>query len=1236
MDVRTGTGGSRPSRRAATRVCCRGTSPVRQGWLALLLASLVPLLQERADAYPMPPDFYELSGEYVSWHIPWAKPLDGGPIKALVVAPRGAQRETLELAQRLELDYTYVLALTPTELGWSSKSSSYAPADGASNTDVLAELSAKLEADYDVIIIGHLDWNVFPSRLLYAILKKVRDGTGLVYAHSSFGRVKWLNVALEKARKDPEATARVAAAVPFAAIPGVDASGAEDVLTCARLGEGRIVTLDYPGKRPRFQFLTPLVSDEVESFADGHYEYAMSLVVRSVIWSAGREPDWRIDAWGSNGAVFPRSALPGRNLRAVLVGASPAHELEAEMTVRTADGTPVLSQAVAVTEFRDRAEIEMPLAALPRGRYFADLQLRRDGRNIDWSTTFFDVTTEVDIASVETDRTWYETGQTVSAEVTLSTPLPRARVRLRVDLVDSLGRLLATQRLKPERGTRRAACRFELHDPLTITAVVRAVLSEDDDILAEKEQAVSIVRREWDDFRFCVWTAGTNFSEKVRRIMFTQLRRAGVDTFTNSSTSEVNARRSAQLGFHGIPYMTRYSYSGSELVRKPCLTEPTFLKQHLQGLRDVARVQRPYDPLGYTLGDECFLARGRTDVCFSPSCIADLREWLKTEYASVGELNQSWGTTYASFAEAEPITLADAKAQGQIPRWVDHRRHMEHVYARMMARAREAIKEEDPNARVGFDGPFNTVSCSGNDWWRLMQEFDLCNVYFHEPDEWEAVRSFAKPGTLLGLWYGGYTNQRNEDYSRFFPWRAVLNGFNSVWWYAVYHGLAACPMDALTPSMTWYGYFAASVQEVQELKAGVGKALMHAERLHDGIAVHYSQSSLHAASAYEGTGNLHQTWRQWYALLEDMGLQYECLSYARIEAEGVDASEYRVLVLPYSQAVSPREAEAVRQFVASGGTVVADLRPGLADQHGKLVTPGLLDDVFGVRRRSGGMKLNAGVDATLVAAIGAAAANTALRGLTVDPEVEPNGASHLGSADATPILLTHRFGKGRALLLNFSLSGYNAARATAEARTYWSVLLGLLAEAGVEPRARVNGADGPLHKLESVFFHDGSVEYLGFLKYRTGPDDGTISAQVTLGRTAHTYDVRSGRYLGHVDQFTTDFQPDRGKLYARLPYAVRELTVRPNKPKARAGDTVELQLGLATDGGVRPGRHWVHLEVSGPDGVTRPHYSRNVAMTDGKGRATVPLALNDATGIWRADVRDVASGAKSRTTFAVR
>ena len=59
--------------------------------------------------YIYPPRHNEVGLDYVTPHIPWGRPLVGGPVKALVIANRYDHRQTVELAQRLSLDYETVM-----------------------------------------------------------------------------------------------------------------------------------------------------------------------------------------------------------------------------------------------------------------------------------------------------------------------------------------------------------------------------------------------------------------------------------------------------------------------------------------------------------------------------------------------------------------------------------------------------------------------------------------------------------------------------------------------------------------------------------------------------------------------------------------------------------------------------------------------------------------------------------------------------------------------------------------------------------------------------------------------------------------------------------------------------------------------------------------------------------------------------------------------------------------------
>ncbi len=1189
---------------------------------ALISAILLGCIAAAA-AYEMSEPFYTLTEDYVSPHIAWAKPYASGKIRALFVVPRGTAREVIEVAERLDLDYDYVMTLSDTELGWTSSSSHYALAEGISREDMIAELREKLAGDYDVIITGHINWNMFPLDLLYTMMEKVHNGTGLVHSYSAIGRNDIMNRVFAK----PEVEAPfVTAGVPWQALPVWGELGIDSVVETRQFHDGRMVLLNHGPNKPRFLFLTPTPAADDTSYRELHYEYYQSLALKAILWAARREPPVTIEEIGVGGETIARAELPRTALTATLSGATGG--LTALLRVQDEDKRLFAEEQKPVSG----SEVSFALPTVPAGNYFADLSLRSEHGVENWGSAAFAVTSTPGIASLTLDNPQAMPGEVVTAAVGISGRVAGGS-ELELTATDNLGRVIARKFQALGAGQTEASVPFRVSNPLALSADVTVrLMAGGAEVDHETAWLYTPINRTRGSFVHAVWSADANGNEFTRRLMLRQMQAMGVQMFTNSSINPERNAWSARNNFDTIPYSTRYSYSDSDLVRKPCLTDPAFLETHLEKLRTDAEGLGPYRPRAYTLGDECFLARGQVDVCFSESCVADLREWLRGEYDSIADLNASWGTNYASFEEAEPITQADAREADQPARWVDHRRHMEFVYARMMGRAREAIREADPDAEVGFDGPFDTSSFSGNDWWQLMQNFDMCTLYWR-PEEWEPVRSFADDDDLLGVWYGGYFEHRNEDAERLWPWRAILNGYNSVWWYAVYHGLSTCPMDAVTPSMTVYDPFRWASEEIAELQAGSANALMAAERLNDGIAVHYSQPSLHVSSWDPTWGRLDRIWVQTYRLLEDMGLQYDCYAYAQLEERGIDPEQYPVFLMPASRAVSPAEAQAIRDYVNAGGTVIADVAPGTHDQHGKPVSPGMLDDLFGITRAEGEPQLT-GQTGEVTALL---RHRIELPDLDVDPQVQANGATALGEAGGAPIVLVNEVGQGRAILLNYGFPAADRARLEPAALAHWEVLRALMAMADVTPPVSVTADDEPLRALEMVRYADGPAQYVGFLKWRTGQEEPARAATVDAREAMHTWDMRTGEYLGNVREWQSEFVPSRGMLFGRLPYMVNGVSVAITRGTQEANEreqqlivAASIKIDADTDA---PGRQWVNVRVTGPDGVERKHYARNVSVTGGVATTYVPMALNDAPGKWTIEARDAISGQTGRASF---
>ena len=128
-----------------------------------------------------------LPGTWKTYHVKWLKPLSEGRLKVLFIIPFSSSREVVELAQRLDLDYTVIM-----NAGRSSWARGGGGGGGAAPTTLMGvEADAVLEEiasqrlnllfRYDVIVIGKVSWEVIPKKYRTLILKHVERGTGLTY-----------------------------------------------------------------------------------------------------------------------------------------------------------------------------------------------------------------------------------------------------------------------------------------------------------------------------------------------------------------------------------------------------------------------------------------------------------------------------------------------------------------------------------------------------------------------------------------------------------------------------------------------------------------------------------------------------------------------------------------------------------------------------------------------------------------------------------------------------------------------------------------------------------------------------------------------------------------------------------------------------------------------------------------------------------------------------------------------
>jgi beta-galactosidase len=1160
-----------------------------------------------------PTPYDEMTREVVTPHIPWARPLAGGPIRTLVVAPRWLQREVVELAQRLDMQYRTVPLAGADQVfdSWSMYLYDSYDVYGyvrKNKTDILADFSRKLAAEADCIVVSGVHARTIPDTMRQRLLDKVRSGSGLMLLGCAADL-------LAECKDDLQPADWAADVVPAEQLPRLDEMLQADrpLATAYRLGKGRVLVAHWAtARRHGRACFTPLLSHE-DPFVLDYYDYYHSLVASAMLWAAGRTMPVavEIDAEAGKLALHSQKELP--KVTVDVLADSPERGFR-----QRADTTRPLPAG--------RTEMELPALKPKTGSCLVSVRVLHEGKCLGWATGVRKQGEALPhIEAIDLAAEVFKPGEAVQGQVRLTGVPDDASVE--VELLDALSRRLAVQKIAPEGPA--AAINLPVGRPVSVLHEVRARLYQDGELLDQRVKSITVPQRDVQGFHFLAWTSADN--NAVGNYMMRQLARHGVDwidsvglTGADRLRAAVHGKNAARWNLKSIPYSTRiHSDRQEDRVRKPCLTNPGHMQPWAEGLTERAEGMAPYGPVAYTLGDENYLIRGTHDVCTSPTCLARFREELKSRYGSLEALNASWKTDHKAWDEIVPETLDDVKEKPEHwPRWADHRMYMDRVFTAAHAAGRDALRRGDPNARVGFDGVFSLTSYHGYNFYDLCRTCDLNQVYSSRFWQLEYIRCWHQDDSIRGAWYNRIGNRGRTAANRI-AWHLLLHQHNSSWYWTSYHCGPALLFPDLrpTPQLQW-------MQKTHaEIRGGIDKLLLSAERLHDGIAVHYSQPSVHAGTL-QGHNVASAQWG--FALaVEDLGMQYDMLSNQQIEEGALE--HYRALLLPGSTAISPAEAKEIKAFVRRGGLLIADRVPAVLDDHCRPLPQGQLDELFAVR---------SGTQVTAEAPEGGPV-EFSREGLSgklplalANSRFEAAGAVPWATAGEAQAVLVNNYEEGTAVLLNARIDGYDSLHATEESLPVLQLLGKLMESSAVRPRIEVDQHDTALGDCEVVVMADGAIRYVALLKEENCASPKPSRATVTLAEEAEVYDVRAAKYLGRTGAVDVTLQPGDPTVLACLPNKVESLALKvPERVAAGASVSVRAAREFASD---KPaGKHCLRFEWFAPDGSPAAHYTKTVLSKTNEASAVIDLALNDRPGTWKVLATDVATGTASEATIEV-
>ena len=1121
-----------------------------------------------------------LDPSVVTPHRSFANPAAGILPKMLVLGYGIGQREILELKQRVDYDFISLpmfndYTFKPFEKGHRDPAGGtlYSPAmtEEEYNKE-LEDILARLP-ECDAIMLCKLPFAKLPADVASKIMDRVNAGASFIVINYDGRSQNIPDVKLEETK----------IAFPTEAVPPL-----RNVLVQkGAYGNGKVMTIKYAndfGGDP-IENIAPMESDHPL-----FYDYCLAFVGKC-LWTMVCPERFCIAEVSGDGNVWI-PALPKEASTIVFEVADKYGQVVSSGTVNAAD------------------QLTLQLGKLPASARMLDVKvLDGDGKVIDFQCA--PVTEQAKLISkMSLEKECLFPDEPLAGEIAL---LEAVKGTLQLTVTDDYGRILVNSSSAIKGDSRKF--KFNLFHQNSHYASVAAKLYDADGALLDEARRDIFFNTsaEQSDFAFGMWSYSA-YRCRVNALWLRSMSDAGIDFLMETSLQHagkfrqyIAPRNCKRNGMNYAVYITRLvGNQWTDAGKCPY----GFWEQYqntgnvvddngvpFDGATNFLNVVKSTKDIGavfYNLGDENTLSLSNTDKgnCFCAACQRRFQEYLAKRYGTIAALNKEYGTEFADFSEVNAMDLEEAKATGQSARWVDHRLFMEEQFINWHLYKRDLIRSLDATSRVGLEGmTYPERSIGGFNFPKMLPHFEFCAPYLNTREA-HALKYLSKDNSLKSAWFGTYTGSMREQNMRQRTWKNLFSGLGGAfYWYSgiPYNTSSFTTSCISSPDLKLLSQFTSAAEEVATIKnTGVGQLLMNSKMANDGIWVHYSNNSLHTDTFSQDSAAWERSHKSFEMLLDSMAVGFEYASPEEIEAGIPDG--IRMLILPHSQAMSPAEVKAVRNFVARGGALVADYRPAVADGHGKFLEKSQLEDIFG-----GFEKLHA-----------------------------------------------KTYGNGMAIYLDDYLAAVPLQVQNGNVTGLQKGMYHLLAKAGVAPFARVTSPDGRIQ--DGTVFENGTDKYLCILAPRSddkdsdivsdGPEGATAALtsgnvfkrDILLSKPMYVHDMlNGGKCIGCVREFSVELKPALGHVYACTEFEVPAPQIKASSKKAEYGKPISFRFKDI---------HNVALfEVRNPAGEIV--YSRRVS--DGKeDSARFVPAFNDAEGLYTATIRNAIGAKETSCKFILK
>lgn len=1216
----------------------------------------------------------DFTTEIETSHYSWGEKLANGTINTFSISPVFDGRGIVELAQRLDIK------MDVSTIGRDPGAERYGYGDfykrrvaghGDSTSYNMAQnyILDKIyfDSDADVIIWpGIHSWDIYPKQIKKTVLKMVKEGTGLVFIYPrgtkenssawelsplkslkanqsllNTGRTKerlwWEEADLDMSEWKEKKPHYITRGVALDAFPWghmgaykyqsnggdvlIETQEGTPVLAVKKYGKGRVVALGYPEKG-----LLPLVENPWETGLNYPYwEYMWSLVSRSVVWASGKDSDTSIS-----------KVIKSKNgLDIALENLNEAGTVEVQITDDFGKVEDNISVKVKAKQIKLQVKFNKSLNG---GKHLVKVQLKGSKGIYDWYAMQFESEHNVNIVKINNQKDLLAVGDQVEATITLNSE-KKVKGTLVATLFDNYGRSVGSQKQEVSLDKKGSySISIGSKDILTnIGKLDIAFFVKENQVDHKTKQMFFQQPRIWDDYDITMYSFSPNPAAGAWEGVDKQLRALNVTTlaaYTLDNSRNANYKTQAQTRIQGVE-----SPDGGEdleyidnmvgnylktkdkylLVRKYGLNDSTYLHSVRDDLIKKIKEWKKYSPTAYYIFEEPAVTKYATafDLDFSETSLMAMRNWLKTQYASLDALNKQWGTKFKTWETVVPDDSFEARERGNFSSWGDHRTFMEVSWANLFKYVQEVVNENDPGGLVQLSGTQAAGSHNGYDYSRINPYVGQMNPY-NVDNQLEYLLAFNPDLKVSGkAGYGKMGKKVTYDYYN----NIFLNetGGSYIFW----------QLSCLNPDLTINRAGTDMKNGYDELlKRGIGRMIANYNPDNElKIAIHYSQPSIHGtwiADGFVQVGGYDTTSKTlvqynknrdgWVKSLHDLGYGFDFIAYGKIETGDLISKGYKIFILPMSYALSDKEVEEIKAFVKAGGILIADALPGVMDDHTKIRSQRALADVFGIKAKKYSV--------------------AEITTPTGESNLQLKGAKVLLKGKDKSEILYHKYGKGSAYLMNFLLDSYPEQKKKQTNDEALSKLKIPFQNENIESSISITKPNGDPEKgVEKYGFtiDNESTHLLGLLPGMQSVDRNII---MNFEKPIHLYNIRAKKYIGYNSTFEIGVKNTVPEFFGMVDNKIEDFNVTAPS-QVNKGEQIALDIEFSQDT-FSNFTTVVVVDVYNPKGERINYYSRNCDIKNGVGAFNFTTANNELNGDWKIKITEVISSIEKEITVLVQ